>query len=68
MRVTWYPRNIAIGLLLLALFAAAMKLAVDVTQGIAMGVFAALAYLSIDVLLSVNPAVWQRLRRRRPAA
>ena len=63
----WYPKNIAIGLVMLALFALATQLAVDVTRGIAMGVIAALAYLCIDVLLSVNPAVW-RLRRRRPAA
>ena len=63
MRVTWYPRNIAIGLVTLALFAVAMNLAMDVMRGVAMGVIAALAYLSVDVLLSVNPAVWRSPRR-----
>jgi hypothetical protein len=63
MRVTWYPKNIASGLVVLALFALALQLATDVMRGVAMGVIAALAYLFIDVLLSVNPAVW-RLRRR----
>jgi len=67
MRVTWYPKNIAIGVVTLALFAAAMNLAMDVKRGVAMGVIAALAYLSIDVLLAVNPGVW-RFRRRPPAA
>lgn len=63
MRVTWYPRNIAIGLVMLALFAVAMNLAMDVMRGVAMGVIAALAYLSVDVLLSVNPGVWRSPRR-----
>jgi hypothetical protein len=48
---------------LLVLFAVAMNLAVDVTRRVAMGLLAAVAYAVIDVILSVNPAVW-RLRRR----
>ena len=67
MRVTWYPRNIVIGLVLVSLFAVAINLAADVTRGIAMGVVAAVAYLFVDVLLSVNPAAW-RWRRRPPVA
>jgi len=67
MRVTWYPKNIALGVVMLALFVVAMNLAVDVMSGAAMGVIAVLAYLAVDVLISVNPAVW-RLSRRPPEA
>jgi hypothetical protein len=59
----WYPKNIAIGLVLLALFAVAMNLAVDVKRGIAMGLLAAVAYAVVDVILSVNPGVWRLPRR-----
>ena len=63
MRVTWYPKNILIGLALLAAFALATNLAVDVRRGVAMGLLAAVAYAIVDAILSVNPGVW-RLRRR----
>jgi hypothetical protein len=66
MRVTWYPKNILIGLALLAAFELAMNLAVDVRRGVAMGLLAAVAYALVDVILSVNPGAW-RLRRRPPA-
>jgi hypothetical protein len=66
MRVTWYPKNIAIGLVMVALFALAIRLATDVMRGIAMGVVAALAYLFVDVLLSVNPALWVYVDVRLP--
>ena len=63
MRVTWYPKNILAGLALLVVCVTAFNLAVDVGRGVAMGLLAAVAYVIVDVILSVNPAVW-RLRRR----
>jgi hypothetical protein len=63
MRVTWYPKNVLAGLALLTLFAVAMNMAIDVKRGVAMGLLAAVAFVIVDVILSVNPAVW-RLRRR----
>ena len=62
MRVTWYPKNILAGLALPVAFGIVFNLAVDVRRGIAMGLLAAVAYAIVDVILSVNPAVW-RLRR-----
>ena len=67
MRVTWYSKNIAIGFAMLALFAVAMNLAMDVQRGVAMGLLAAIAYATVDITFAVNPGVW-RLRRRPPAA
>ena len=63
MRVTWYTKNILTGLALLVAFGIAVNLAVDVRRGVAMGLLAAVAYVIVDVILSVNPGVW-RLRRR----
>jgi hypothetical protein len=67
MRVTWYPKNIATGLVLLALFALAMNLAMDVKRGVAMGLLAAGAYAIVDVIFAVNPGVW-RWHRQPPKA
>jgi len=67
MRVTWYPKNILAGLALLIAFGVAVNLAVDVRRGIAMGLFAAVAYAIVDVILSVNPAMW-RWPQQRPKA
>jgi len=64
MRVTWYPKNMAAGLALLAAFGIAINLAVDVRRGVAIGLLAAVAYAIVDVILSVNPAVWRRPQQR----
>jgi len=63
MRVTWYPKNVVAGIALLVAFGIAFTLAIDVRRGVAMGLLAAVAYVIVDVFLSVNPAAW-RLRRR----
>jgi hypothetical protein len=67
MHVTWYPKNILAGLALLVALALAINLAVDVRRGVAMGLLAGIAYLIVDVVLSVNPGVW-RWRRQPPQA
>ena len=67
MRVTWYPKNILIGLALLAALALAMNLAIDIRRGVAMGLLAAVAYAIVDVILAVNPGVW-RWRQQPPKA
>jgi hypothetical protein len=60
--VVWYPKNIVIGLLLLAGLAMALQLAADVQRGIVVGALGVAAYVIVDVLFSVNPAAWQRRR------
>ena len=66
MTVTWYPKNIVAGLALFAAFLFALKLAVTVQQGLAVGVGAVVAYAVIDMVLSVNPAVWQGRNKTSP--
>ena len=67
MRVTWYPKNILAGLALLVAFGVAINLAVDVWRGVAMGLLAGIAYVIVDIILSVNPGVW-RWRQQPPKA
>ena len=63
MRVTWYPKNILAGLALLVALGIAFTLAVDVGRGVAMGLLAAVAYVIVNIILSVNPGVWRRRDR-----
>ena len=65
MTVTWYPRNILLGLVLLLAFAAVLGLAVDVQRGVAIGIGAVVVYAIVELVLSVNPATWQRRGRSR---
>lgn len=64
MRVTWYPKNILAGLALLVAFGVAVNVAVDVRRGITMGLLAGAAYVIVDAILSVNPALWRRPQQR----
>ena len=63
MRVTWHPRNLLIGVLLVVVFALALNTAVGVRTGAIVGTAALLVYLLVDVLLTVNPARWGERRR-----
>ena len=65
MKIAWYPRNLVSGLFLFALFALALNVAVDVNRGALTGLFAVLVFTIIDLLFTVNPAVWQARRRTR---
>jgi len=58
--MSWYPKNIIIGLILLAVLAVALSTAVNVGRGVAVGVGAALLYAIVDVMFSINPAAWRR--------
>ena len=62
MTISWYPKNIVIGLVLAAVLAETLQLAADVQRGMVVGVLGIVAYVIVDVLLSVNPAVWRRRR------
>ena len=67
MKVTWYPRNLITGLLLLALFGLALNVAVDAHRGALIGVFAIAVYVIVDLLLTFNPGIWQaRIAQKRP--
>ena len=66
MTVSWYPKNIIIGLILLAGLAVALNIAVNVGRGVAIGVGAALVYAIVDMMFSINPAAWWR-RDRAPS-
>ena len=63
MTVSWYPKNIILGLILLAALAVALNIAVDVGRGVAVGVGAALVYAIVDLMFSINPAAWRRRHR-----
>jgi hypothetical protein len=58
--ISWYPKNIIVGLILLGAFAVVLNTAVSVSQGVLVGIGAAVVYALVDVFLSVNPAVWRR--------
>jgi hypothetical protein len=65
MTLRWYPKNVLVGVVLLAAFAVAVDLAVDFRRGAAVGVLALIAYLSLDAVLTFNPAQWWRHRTPR---
>ena len=60
MTVSWYPKNIVIGLILLGAFALALQMAVDAWRGAAVGIAAIVVCTVVDLMLTVNPAVWKR--------
>ena len=60
MSVTWYPKNIVTGLVLLAALAVALNVAVDVNRGVLVGVGAIVVCTIIDLLFTFNPAAWRR--------
>jgi hypothetical protein len=68
MKVTWYPANALLAVVILIICVAALDLASDASRGAATGVAALIAYLSVDTVLTVNPAQWwgrDRAYRRR---
>ena len=58
MNVTWYPRNVLLAVVVLVVFVAALNLAGDFYRGAATGAAALIAYLSVDTILTFNPAQW----------
>ena len=65
MKLTWYPRNLVVAVVLLAAFAAALSLAIDFRRGAVVGVLALIAYVGLEAILTFNPAQWWRDRRSR---
>ena len=63
MRVTWYPRNVLLAIVLLALFAWGLRTAVDFRTGAVVGLLALLTYLAFEVGSTFNPGVWRRSHR-----
>jgi|KBSSwiStaDraftv2_1062776.scaffolds.fasta_scaffold4841355_1 uncharacterized membrane protein (DUF485 family) len=64
--VTWYPKNIVIGIVLLAALAIALNVAVDVTRGVLVGAGAIVVCAIVDALFTFNPAILQRRQRPTP--
>ena len=64
MTVTWYPKNIVIGLVLLVALAVALNVAVDVTRGVLVGAGAIVVCTIVDAMFTFNPAIWRRHRRQ----
>lgn len=62
--VTWYPKNIVIGLVLLAALAVALSRAVDVHRGVMVGAGAIVVCTIVDAMFTFNPAIWRRHRRQ----
>jgi hypothetical protein len=65
MNVSWYPRNIVVGLLLFAVMALTLNAAVDVYRGVVVGLLGIAACTIVDLVFTFNPAVWQARRRPR---
>ena len=65
MNVSWYPRNIVVGLLLFAVLALTLNAAVDVYRGVVVGLLGIAACTIVDLVFTFNPAVWQARRRPR---
>lgn len=63
MSVSVYPRNLFVAVILLALFAWALRLAIDFEAGAVVGLAALIAYLVLEVGLTVNPVSWWHRRR-----
>jgi hypothetical protein len=68
MKVSWYPRNIVAGLLLFAVLAVMLNAALNVYQGVAVGLFGIAACAIVDLIFTFNPAVWQARRRPRSSS
>jgi hypothetical protein len=65
MHVAWYPKNIVVGFALLALLGLALNTAVEARRGAIVGVTALVLCAIVDLIFSVNPAVWPLKRRPR---
>ena len=65
MNVSWYPRNIVVGLLLFAVLALTLNAAVDVYRGVVVGLLGIATCTIVDLVFTFNPAVWQARRRPR---
>jgi hypothetical protein len=63
MKLTWYPRNLAVAVVFLAAFPAVLNLALDFRRGAIVGGIALAASVGLDALLTLNPARWWRDRR-----
>jgi uncharacterized membrane protein (DUF485 family) len=64
--VTWYPKNIVMGVVLLSALALALNVAVDVTRGVLVGVGAIVVCAIVDAVFTFNPAIWRRRQRPTP--
>jgi hypothetical protein len=61
--ITIYPKRLALTAIFLVVFGVLLSTATDVKNGAtAVGLFAVLAYVAIEVFASWNPAVWSRRR------
>lgn len=58
MTLSWYPKNLLIAVALVGLFAAALRVAIDVRTGVVAGLLALMVYLAIELGLTFDPAVW----------
>ena len=58
MKVTWYPKNFLVAVVLLIAFAATLTVAMNFRAGATVGVGGLLAYLFLDVVLTFVPAQW----------
>jgi hypothetical protein len=65
MQISWYPRNLVTGLLLLAALALALNVAVDAHRGAIIGLFALAVCVIVDLLFTINPASWSWPEKRR---
>ena len=65
MTATFYPKRVLITVVFLIVFGWALSLATDARRSAAIGVLALIAYALIELLITVNPAVWWRERKRR---
>ena len=64
MAIAFYPKRLLITALFIVAFGAMLSVATDLRQGLTVGALAVLAYLLIEVLIVINPAVWWQSRRR----
>ena len=60
MRVVWYPKNVLVAVVLMALLAWALNLALDFRRGATVGLFALLVYLVFDLGPTFSPGAWRR--------
>jgi hypothetical protein len=64
MTVSFYPKRLLATALFILAFGSILSLATDMSQGAAVGALALSAYLFVELLVTFNPAVWWRERRR----
>lgn len=67
MTLTFYPKGLLVTAVFVVMFGATLAMAMDVARGIAAaGALSVLAYLTVELFIVFNPAVWWRERRNGP--